>query len=115
MNSVDLIPQLQTFLTEVDSLIAHLKKQGSPSKADIHLLRDLIFEIDGLLVKLKNDQDAQSNLVIQDVTQTLQDANEHFRSVLLKEEATQFDHPPKNQELNNHLFASLVRQIKNLG
>lgn len=109
------LEDLESTIAMVDTVLQHLKNQGKASKQDIAQLKEIIFHLDGLLVRLKAEPDGQNDLLTQDVIRFLSSALENMRDVLESEEDTEHEHQKEgHQESNDNLFASLVKQIQQL-
>lgn len=102
--------ELKRILEQLDILIKKLG-QNKVSKKDIEALREIIFHLDALIIKVKTAE--KSFPLLPQLLEDLTVANDHLRKVLLDEEATTYVHQTTgHQQTNDKFFANLVSQIK---
>ncbi len=106
--------QLQSLVSEVEIVIDHIGSQTGLSQSDVEFLREVIFHLDAIIVKIKNDFEKNQNLILMDVVEKLSDANNHLRNVLLHEESCQLQHSETHQKQNDLIFLKLIKRIKQL-
>ena len=113
--TANFLADLQATTEQVDKIITHLKNQERLSREDINFLEEVVFHLNALIVRLKNQKTPGLDLAYHDSLEFLTTANEHLRKVLVREENTTYVHSsPEKQKNNNYLFGTLIRQIQQL-
>lgn len=109
------IKDLEATVEQLDKIISHLSDQENVSQQDVVSLRQVIFHLDSLLIKLRNQSSSSGDIVTHDLINYISSAQKHLSSVLVDQENTEYQHAKaSHQDHNNRMFASLINYVSKL-